>query len=449
MNVSFFSELLSDITERGRRLIGAMPEEGGLPAQLLLACQELLSSRGEASGVGLAREILDRYAHLDETAREFFFLGLARDFGPNRDRLEALARAYLDRPSLETANALHAAAESRSQEAIRRLNLAPGGTAALVGMRADLLKFLPAHEELRSLDADFAHLFGSWFNRGFLVLKRIDWNTPASILSKIIQYEAVHAIDDWEDLRRRIEPADRRLFAFFHPALVDEPLIFVEVALADGIPEAIAPILKADRPVLPLDQASVAVFYSISNCQEGLRGISFGHFLIKQVVEELAREVPNLKTFVTLSPVPGFRRWLEAEAEKPASPLIGEAERELLAALDAGWPPEEEERLRRLMLPLAAHYLVRARGRERRPLDPVARFHIGNGARLERIHWPADLSAQGMKRSAGLMVNYLYDPRSIEANHEAYANDGVVATSGTVRRLLRGQAEAIDPVPAE
>src|SRR4029077_3303523 len=288
------------------------------------------SGRGEASGTAMAREVLDRYQDLDAAGRRAFFTALVRDFGPDRERLARTVEKWRTQPSDEDASELHFASEPRRQELIRRLNRAPGGTGDLVNMRADLLGMTNGHTDLAALDRDAAHLLSSWFNRGFLVLRRIDWSTPANILEKIIRYEAVHEISDWDDLRRRIDPVDRRCYAFFHPAMVDEPLIFVEVALTETTPGAIAPLLAVDRQHLPIERARTAVFYSISNTQRGLGGISFGSFLIKQVVEELRRELPKLDTFVTLSPVPGFMQWVK----KANAPPLGEEEGTVLKLLD-------------------------------------------------------------------------------------------------------------------
>ena len=310
MNTSFFGEMLNSITERGRALLDRTRDRRGDAAarseSLAELCEELLSGRGEASGVALAEEILAKYAELTTGPRIAFFEALANRFGPDRARLDAAIAAWQAAPSDKTAAEVHAAAEARRQELLRRLNLAPGGTAALVRMREQLLDALDHREDLEAVDADFVHLFSSWFNRGFLVLRRIDWSTPAMILEKIIRYEAVHRIRSWDDLRRRIDPPDRRCYAFFHPALLDEPLIFVEIALSREIPDAIAPILSVQRDGVEPDKVTTATFYSISNCQRGLAGVSFGNFLIKQVVQEISRENPRLKTFVTLSPAPDF-----------------------------------------------------------------------------------------------------------------------------------------------
>ena len=441
---AFFSDLLTSISERGRTLLrragSAEPKRDG--AELISLCEALLSGRGEASGTAMAREVLDRYRHLNDAQRLAFFEALTRDFGPDREKLARAIESWRARRSDEDASDLHFASEPRRQELVRRLNRAPGGTSELVAMRADLLRLMNGHSELAALDRDVSHLLSSWFNRGFLVLRRIDWSTPANILEQIIRYEAVHEIRDWDDLRRRIDPIDRRCYAFFHPALVDEPLIFVEVALTESIPGAIAPLLAEDRQLVPTERARTAVFYSISNTQRGLGGISFGSFLIKQVVEELRRELPKLENFVTLSPVPDFMRWLKQADDVP----VTEEDRTLLENLEKpDWftNPELAAQLRSVLEPLAAHYFLKARTPKGRLIDSVARFHLGNGARLERINWLGDVSPKGLRESAGIMVNYLYRLEDIEKNHEAYANQGEIAASQAVKRLLRGEGRRL------
>src|SRR4051795_12213142 len=441
---AFFSDLLTSISERGRTLLRragpSEPKRDG--AELISLCEALVSGRGEASGTAIAGEILDRYRHLNDAQRLAFFEALTRDFGPDREKLARVIESWRAQRSDEDASDLHFASEPRRQELIRRLNRAPGGTGELVAMRADLLSMMNGHSDLAALDRDVVHLLGSWFNRGFLVLRKIDWSTPANILEQIIRYEAVHEIHDWDDLRRRIDPVDRRCYAFFHPAMVDEPLIFVEVALTETIPGAIAPLLAVDRQHLPIERARTAVFYSISNTQRGLGGISFGSFLIKQVVEELRRETPKLDTFVTLSPVPGFMQWVKQDRDLPLS----DEDREVLKRLDdPKWfeNPETTTLLRTVIEPLAAYYFLKARTPKGKLIDSVVRFHLGNGARLERINWLGDLSPKGVRESAGVMVNYLYRLDDIEKNHEAYANDGEVVASSAVKKLLKGEGRRL------
>jgi malonyl-CoA decarboxylase len=440
---AFFSDLLASISERRRSLlrrVGSSHDKQDA-SELLQLCEALLSGRGEASGTAMAREVLDRYHHLDKIGRLSFFGGLARNYGPDRERLAQAIETWRAQPNDDDASDLHFASEPRRQELIRRLNRAPGGTGELVAMRADLLDLVNGDKDLAALDRDIVHLLASWFNRGFLVLRRIDWSTPANILEKIIRYEAVHQIRDWDDLRRRIDPIDRRCYAFFHPALVDEPLIFVEVALTESIPGAIAPLLAEDRQLVPVERARTAVFYSISNTQRGLGGISFGNFLIKQVVEELRRELPKLENFVTLSPVPGFMRWVKQADDVP----VTDEGRALLERLEKpDWfESTEVTPLRSVLEPLAAYYFLKARTSKGRLIDSVARFHLGNGARLERINWLGDLSPKGLRESAGFMVNYLYRLEDIEKNHEAYANQGTVAASSAVKKLLKTEGRRL------
>jgi malonyl-CoA decarboxylase len=445
---SFLGDLLSTLTERGRALLrGTFSGDGeaSLSHQELIQLGEtLLSRRGEATGVALAHSLLAGYAAASPADRSIFLKSLADRFGPDHSRVDAAIEAYRNGASPASAVAeLHQAAEPRRQELIRRLNLAPGGTAALVQMRETLLANLADDSELRAVDRDFVHLFASWFNRGFLVLRRIDWTTPAHILEKIIRYEAVHAIENWDDLRNRLAPLDRRCYAFFHPQLVDEPLIFVEVALTRTIPDAIAPLLDRARTAIEPQDATTAVFYSISNTQKGLGGISFGNFLIKQVVEELKQDLPNLQTFVTLSPVPGFASWLASERARDDGIFdAGQMETLKLLDNDRWWQDTAAiDRLREVILPAAAHYFLTARDARGRQIDPVARFHLGNGARLEQLNFLGDLSEKGLQQSHGLMVNYLYALNEIESNHEAFAEKGTVAAAATIRKMARASTK--------
>ena len=449
-NRKFLGDLLQTISERSRELLSKArtrrPSGEERAENVTELCERLLSGQGEASGMAIAAEILDAYRTLKTGERIAFFEALAHSFGPEKTRLEAACKAYANDPSDLNANEVLEAAEPRRQNLIRRLNLAPGATRDLVQMREHLLGAMTRRSDLQPVDRDFVHLFGSWFNRGFLVLRRIDWSTPAIILEKIIRYEAVHEIDSWDDLRARIDPPDRRCYAFFHPALVDEPLIFVEVALTRGIPPGIDPILSAKRERIEPERATTAVFYSISNCQHGLAGVSFGHFLIKQVVEEVGRQIPRLSTFVTLSPAPNFGEWLKRERASEASLALSEEDRALLETLDRPeWWNDEvaAENVREPLLRAAAWYYLRARTPRGAPLDSVARFHLGNGARLERLNFAADTSERALRQSHGLMVNYLYDLEHIEQNHEAYAQQHAVVAASAVTRLVKTPARDV------
>ncbi|MBB2750713.1 UNVERIFIED_ORG: malonyl-CoA decarboxylase [Rhizobium aethiopicum] len=444
---SFFSDMLQSITDRGRQLLfsGSRTTQAAAKADLQTLCDMLLSSRGEASGMALAAEILDRWEALDSDGAQAFLHMLHEKFGPDTAKLDQAIENYRTDKSSAVIIALHQAAEPRRQELLRRLNHTPNGTAKLVRMRQHLLASKEQSAGYHALDADFTHLFGSWFNRGFLTLRPIDWSTPAYILEKIIKYEAVHEIAGWEELRRRLAPSDRRCFAFFHPRLADEPLVFVEVALTRSVPGAIGDVLDEGREQINADEATTAVFYSISNCQDGLRGISFGNFLIKQVVEDLRRDLPGLKNFVTLSPVPGFARWLAKARASAADRSLPEAARKTLMLLDdPNWPDNEDTatEMERVLLPLAARYFLIERTPEGRPVDPVARFHLGNGARLERLNFLGDRSPKAMQQAHGLMVNYLYKLDDIVANHEALAQRGEVIASPAVKNLANQHDES-------
>jgi malonyl-CoA decarboxylase len=403
-------------------------------------CRALLSERGEVSGAALARDALAAYDALPANAFKPYIGMLATDFSPAPATIATAAAAYAQDASPQNLIALQRAVEPPRQELFRRLNMAPGATAALVDMRRRLLRELKANPDWVGVDADLEHLFGSWFNRGFLRLERIDWRTPALILEKLIEYEAVHEIAGWKDLHRRLA-ADRRCFAYFHPALPDEPLIFIEAALTERISTTVAPLLDPDSPEADPARADCAIFYSITNCQDGLRGISFGNLLIKQVVHELGREFPRLKTFATLSPIPGFRAWLAGIVrDQPA------VTPELARLKDADWFEDTElaARLRPALLELCAYYLTVAKKNDE-PLDAVARFHLGNGARLEKLNWLADTSRPGMQRSAGLMANYVYRLADVEKNHEAFVRDHAIAASHELNKLAR---ECVLALPA-
>ena len=406
-------------------------------SRLVSLCESLLSDHGEITGVALAREALACYQTLGEREREEFFDVLAKTFSPSPEAVGHAADAYRADPTPENLIRLQEAAESLRPELFRRLNAAPGATAALVEMRRLILKGIATHPQWKVLDNDLLKLLRSWFNRGFLRMERIDWHTPAIVLEKLMQYEAVHAIQGWGDLRRRLE-ADRRCFAFFHPQLPDEPLVFIEVALTRGMSARVQPLLEVGSSVSSGDKADSAMFYSITNCQDGLRGISFGNLLIKQVAEELQREVPHLRTFATLSPIPGFRRWLEkARARLASGPQAEEHVGVLQRIEERGWHEAPvAEPLPSLLLQLCAWYLMHEKhGPE--PSDRVARFHLGNGAALERLNWLGDTSESGLARSAGIMANYLYRLSELERNHDRYFRQHEVVASRAVSRLAR------------
>jgi malonyl-CoA decarboxylase len=427
----------------GPRQSPAWPRGATRTARKTIAlCHGLLSERGEVSGSRLAAEALDTYRSLDARGRLAFFDLLLKEFSPDPEEVGRAGDAYRREPSPENLARLQRVVEPPRQELFRRLNLAPNGTRILVEMRSEVLREADRNARLKAISADLSHLFTSWFNRGFLVLRRIDWRTSAVILEKLIQYEAVHQIHGWHDLRRRLE-ADRRCYAFFHPALPDEPIIFIEVALTRGLSDNVQVLLDPDSPVLDTLSAEWAIFYSITNCQEGLRGVPFGSFLIKQVVEDVSKDFPRIRKFATVSPVPGFRRWLAEKADALSrSPKLAPFASALAKLDDPEWMHQyiQDEslhaELERHLSSLCAYYLLHAKqGQE--PLDPVARFHLKNGARLERINWLGDTSAAGLQRSAGFSANYVYKLPDVERNHELYVREHKVRASREIEALAK------------
>ena len=435
------------------RLAAARQRARRVLRQMKADSQRLLSEQGELDGLAVARALVARLQAADDDTLDAYFEYLATALDPDPQAVLHTAQAFAADPQPATLQALTSAVEPPRQELLRRLNRAPGGTAAVLRLRRRLLRRLPEHPALLSIEADLRHLLGSWFNPGFLRMQRVNWDSPARLLEKIIQHEAVHSIDGWDDLRRRLRP-DRRCFAFFHPQLPDEPLIFVEVALLPAMPDAIAPLIDKASTPLPPERFRVAAFYSISNCERGLRGVSLGNFLIKGVAEQLQRELPELRTFCTLSPIPGLAAWLQRAPDFAALapgrrglPAALEAARALLqaqaggdlAALQAPAGPNGQRALEALddagqaaLLRLAAAYLTWVSPTPAG--DPVARFHLDNGARLERLNLHADLSPKGLRQSYGLMVNYLYDLDRIEAHHAAFRR-GEVAHARAVAAL--------------
>ena len=430
--------MLDTLKHAARRLVTERELE-----PLLRTCRRLLSARGEANSAAHAATALGQYQQLSEAAQLRFFEHLESDFAPDPKRVLESAQRYAAEPSAAALIQLTSAVEPPRQELLRRLNRAPGGTGIIVLMRRQLLRLLTTHAELAAVEADFHHLLSSWFNPGFLEMQQVDWRSAAELLEKIIQHEAVHAIDGWGDLRRRLQP-DRRCFAFFHPQLPGEPLIFVEVALVPTMPDAIAPLIdKASQPA-EQKQFKVATFYSISNCQPGLRGVSLGNFLIKRVAERLHDEFPSIRTFCTLSPIPGLTRWLDdPDAAASLAPVVLQKMKAARSALGtdgirfseraATWKPETASKAEReAMLSLASIYL---RAVSPTPAgDPVAKFHLGNGARLQRVNWAADQSINGIRQSCGMMVNYLYDLAKVEEYHQRFL-DGEVVHARAVEKL--------------
>ncbi len=424
---------LNSIADAGRELWTKASQRNGKSIKDL--CQQLSSNKGEAMGTALAYAVVKAYEELNEQGKQDFFELLLTDFSQDSSEIIRLGDAYKAQPNADNLAALTKVVRSPRRLLFQRINMAPDGTRLLVNMREDLLHALKANKELAVVDSDLQFLLETWFNRGFLKIRKIDWRTPAHILEKLIAYEAVHEMDGWDDLRRRLED-DRRCFAFFHPALEDEPLIFVEVALVDGLATAVQPLL-APKPA-ELKPADTAIFYSISNCQKGLKGISFGNFLIKQVVMELQQELPKLKHFATLSPIPGFSRWLNAQLAESDSPYVTAEDQKIVSSLQPGWHLDtiDSERAKETLMRLCLHYLVEEK-RGKLPLDPVARFHLGNGARVEQLNWLGDISANGLRQSYGILANYGYKLNHVEENHEAFVNENIIAQSKAIAAQLK------------
>ena len=433
--------MLESVIDTGRVILelrrGGKTAGHGRPEELIEQCRDLSNHRGEASGLALASEILSRYQQLSPEGRILFFELLNRDFSVDPDAVIQAAERYRHQPDDSTLAGLSKAVESPRQKLFRRMNMAPGGTSALVKMREHLLGVVRERPELRPIDTDLRQLLIAWFNRGFLMIDRINWNSPAAVLEKIIKYEAVHEINGWEDLRRRLED-DRRCFAFFHPAMPDDPVIFVEIALNSSSATAIKPLIGTDRSTGDARHADTATFYSISNCHKGLQGISFGNFLIKQVTQELQIDLPNIKNFETLSPIPGFREWLTSDFAMTTDDWSTDVQIARQAMSDLADAPDQQlsDPVRNTCMKLCAHYLLNEKSRGG-PLDPVARFHLGNGASMERINWAADGSEAGLSRSLGIMVNYVYRPSDIEKNHDAYFAENQIAASTAMRKLAK------------
>lgn len=460
--------MTNGIVSRGiqkvRKLLAEHSSAGVLSDKQLALIREQLKEcaaglGGEISARQRAARLAETYLSLNDSGRAAFLHIVATEFCPDPKAIEKAHNRYQAAIGTETQwsaeSALRNELRSVPLRILTQFNALPQGVKFLVDMRADLLRYLGNDLALRSLDRELEHQFVAWFDVGFLELQRISWNSPALLLEKLIKYEAVHEIRSWSDLKNRLD-SDRRCYAFFHPRMPMEPLIFVEVALVDELADNVQALLDERAPVFDAQRAKTAIFYSISNTQAGLRGVSFGNFLLKRVVDDLKRDFPRLTTFATLSPIPTLRRWAEKNPDSWnqafSAEMIGRIKRHLGAkgiALHTGddvrglfanesWV--ENARLARALQPglqrLAADYLLNAKSGDR-PFDPVARFHLGNGARIERINALADTSVHGLQQSFGLMVNYLYDPDTIETNLESFSREGVIATSGTVRRSAK------------
>ena len=430
-----FKKFFSSIADAGQNIIGKKTIKKDLPSILQL-CDDLISFKGVASGIAIAREITEIYNVFDTDQKLSFFKEVNKKFSPNPDEVEKKINTYIHEKSKKNLNSLGSSIEGQRQELIRRLNMAPNGTPFLVSMREDLLKFLPNNSDLKDLDEDIRHLFRSWFNPGFLRLERITWDTKAAVLEKVMKYEKVHKITDMNDLKRRLQQEDRRFFAYFHPVLEDEPLIFLEVAFTKDIGSSIQEIIKPKTD--DKTDYDTATFYSISNCQEGLMRVTLGNFLIKRAVFEIMEENPKIKNFGTLSPIPGFADWYRSLNQEKLQDILKGYDVKKLEFLNSpnlkiGDPKmiEEKESLKKLV----AHYLINEKINNK-PLNPVSRFHLGNGASIHNILINGNTSDYGYKESFGIMVNYGYQLNKLEKIHEDYITKGIISYSDKIKKYV-------------
>tara|TARA_R110002124_G_scaffold153038_5_gene320029 strand:+ start:21968 stop:23293 length:1326 start_codon:yes stop_codon:yes gene_type:complete len=419
------NDFLGSVAVRGMSFLGVSSDTNtNNPKSLIELSEKLISTKGNASGLASAHKILTSYAEMDLTQKTEFFLGVVDAFGCDSQATKLLVDEYAAKPSPDLLPKIAISATPRYAKLISRLNQRPASTLPIVRMRADLLSVLRENPSLEPLDTAFKDVFSSWFNRGFLQLKKIDWQATGAILENIIRYEAVHGIAGWDDLARRIKPSDRMIYGFFHHNLEDEPLIFVEVALTTEIPTSIGTILSNKTDELDPRLATTAVFYSISNCQDGLRGVELGNFLIKQVVSDLQQRCPNLKEFITLSPIVKFGDWMRSHVSEGMQ-------------LPSEVSDLEEGKEKKALMEAAAWFLSEHKSKSGLPSDPVCKFHIGNGARLEQINWAAQKNTVGLGNSFGIMANYRYIIDDIEKNHENFVANGTVTTSTAVRKLAK------------
>ena len=416
--MSFFQNIITSVMKGTRRLNRFRSKGfGKLHNNINKAVDSVMSTSGEVSTLVFAEHLLNLIEELDDNGLKKFLKDLLKNYDIDTKVLLKDVKNYSSNKNTENFEKIRISSEPGWIELFRRLNSSSNGTYRLVKLRERIRSL--NDEELKTFDLRLLKLFKYWFNPSFLVLEKIDWETPANILEKIIEYEAVHEINSWDDLRARLAPIDRQCFAFFHPLIPNDPLIFVEVALTTGIPKSIQKIINLDRQEIEIEDANTAIFYSISNCHNGLLGISFGNFLIKQVASNLKRELPDLNQFMTLSPLPGFMKWMEEY-----SPISFER------CTDKNCSEDE-------LTKNAIKYLTHSERDDGMPNDPVSRFHIGNGASLERINLNADTSEKGMTQSYGVMANYLYDLDVVEENHEIFFKNKVVPVSSEIESLKK------------
>ena len=431
----FLKKIINSIADAGKELLHkTLPIKKNLET-LLELCDDLISYKGVASGIAIAREISEIYLSLSKEDKKKFFIAVDEKFKPNLEAAEKKSLEFIKNKNTNTLKELSSLAEGNRQEFIRRMNMAPNGTAFLVSMREDLLRFVLEDSSLSNLDEDFRHLFRSWFNPGFLRLERITWDTKAAVLERIISYEKVHKIKDMTDLKRRLDE-DRRFYAYFHPVLPDEPLIFVQVAFTQGLASSVQDIIKPITPNQP--KADTATFYSISNCQQGLTSVTLGNFLIKRVVYEIQQENPKIKHFGTLSPLPGFAEWVNYIEENKLRSILGSEDYEKVKFLRSTDIKIGDPRIiehKKIIKKLTIHYLIKEKVNDK-PVNAVTRFHLGNGASIENIVINGNISDYGYNESFGIMVNYIYHLDKLEKIHEEYISNHQISYSDKIKKYV-------------
>ncbi|MBD1145214.1 malonyl-CoA decarboxylase family protein [Pelagibacterales bacterium SAG-MED37] len=429
-------EIISSIADVGQKLFKKSVVKKNDLESIISLCDDLISNKGAAFGITVARDITDLYQTLSPEKKLLFFKKINEKFRPNHTKVIEAIDLYKAEQNDKNLFKLFVTSEGQRRELFRRMNMSPNGISTIVSLREDLLKILNENKELKPLDNDLRELFKSWFNPGFLKLAKITWDTKAAVLEKIIQYERVHKIKDMNELKRRLGE-DRRFFSYFHPALDDEPIIFVQVALTNGLGKSIQEIMKPSAE--GAKKYDTATFYSISNCQEGLSRVTLGNFLIKRVVYEIQEELPNIKNFGTLSPIPGFRDWFTTLDEKIIQNILGKIPYNNISFLKSTDLKVGDGRIvsnKHAIIKLVAHYLMNEKNKKGLPINDVCRFHLGNGAIIDDININANVSEVGLNRSFGVMVNYLYELKNIEKNHEDYINNKKIIISDKLKKKL-------------
>ena len=429
-------EIISSIADAGKKLFIKKNIKKNDLESILNLCDDLISNKGAAFGITVARDITELYQTLSLENKITFFKKINEKYKPSFTKVNEAIDIYKKTQSEKNLTNLFKVSEGKRRELFRRMNLAPNGTSIIVTLREDLLKILKNNNELSALDNDLRHLFRAWFNPGFLKLEKITWDTKAAILEKIIKYERVHQINDMNELKRRLGE-DRRFFSYFHPALEDEPIIFVQVALTKGLGKSIQELMKPSSE--DQNKCDTATFYSISNCQEGLSRVTLGNFLIKRVVYEIQEELPHIKNFGTLSPIPGFADWFSYLEDNKIKTILGnfkDQNMSFLKSQDLKFGDSRIIKNKEAIIKLVTHYIVNEKNEKGLPVNDVSRFHLGNGAIVENIIVNANVSEAGFKRSFGVMVNYLYELKNIEKNHEDYMNNRKVIISDKLKKYL-------------